>query len=244
MTPSMGLVTADDLIDDIPLLRVAQEAGTWAVDTVVLQSQRNTEFVFPVAGGDRRFFLVQPWIRPDICRGDGATGSAVCARTQTMPPGVAEFVEISATGDTLWSRRIQLPPMPVEDHEIAAHLKQVASMVSRSSEGDSIASPRVKRRLREALIVPEFWPAIRGFRLMPNGEVWFLRLKGWRLTCVVRSHPACETEAGRSEGLSCPSRSRHEVLPARTSGGIGATRWTFSMLRGCAWCELRGRIVS
>ena len=177
VTPSMGLVTADDLIDDIPLLRVAQEAGTWAVDTVVLQSQRNTEFVFPVAGGDQRFFHIQPWIRPDICRGDGATGSAVCARTQTMPPGVAEFVEISATGDTLWSRRIQLPPMPVEDHEFAAHLEQVASMISRSSEGDSIASPRVKRRLREALIVPEFWPAIRGFRLMPNGEVWFLRLK-------------------------------------------------------------------
>ena len=68
--------------------------------------------------------------------------------------------------------------MPVEDHEFAAHLEQVASMVSRSSEGDSIASPRVKRRLREALIVPEFWPAIRGFRLMPNGEVWFRRLKG------------------------------------------------------------------
>ena len=176
-TPSMGLVTADDLIDDIPLLRVAQEAGTWAVDTVVLQSQRNTEFVFSVAGGDRRFFLVQPWIRPDICRGDGATGSAICARTQTMPPGVAEFVEISATGDTLWTRRIQLPPMPVEDHEIAAHPERVASMIARSSEGDSIGSPRVKRRLREALIVPEFWPAIRGFRLMPNGEIWFHRLK-------------------------------------------------------------------
>lgn len=37
-------------------------------------------------------------------------------------------------------------------------------------------SPSLKRRIREALIVPDYWPAIRGIRLMSNGEVWFVPL--------------------------------------------------------------------
>ncbi|MDE2678736.1 MAG: hypothetical protein OXI76_12625 [Gemmatimonadota bacterium] len=37
-------------------------------------------------------------------------------------------------------------------------------------------SPSRKRRIREALIVPDYWPAICGIRLMSNGEVWFVPL--------------------------------------------------------------------
>jgi len=173
---SEGL-TGDDPIHELPWLRVVQVAGSWALDTVALRSDRNTTIVFPVPGDPFPRFFGHPWVRPDSCQGDATTGSVVCARTQTMPPGVADLVEVSVAGDTVWTRRIRLEPLPIEDQEYAAKVESMASIVARDSGGDSIASPIMKRRVREKLINPGFWPAIRGIRLMPNGEVWFRRPK-------------------------------------------------------------------
>lgn len=176
-TPSIGAVTGDDLMDEIPLLRISREGETWVLDTVALEDHRNTEIAF-AAGAMYTVFLTQKWVRPDVCRGDGSTSSVVCSRTRAMPPGVVEFIEISVAGDTVWTRRIQLPPIAIEDQEIAAEVERMASVLARSSGGDSITSPSRKRKARELLIVPDFWPATGGIRLMPNGEVWFRRLKG------------------------------------------------------------------
>ncbi len=173
---SEGL-TGDDPIHELPWLRVAQVAGSWVLDTVALRSDRNTTMVFPVPGDPFPRFFGHPWVRPDSCQGDATTGSVVCARTRNMPPGVADLVEVSVARDTVWTRRIRLEPLPIDDREYAAKVEWMASILARDRGGDSIASPLMKRRVREKLINPGFWPAIRGIRLMPNGEVWFRRLK-------------------------------------------------------------------
>ncbi|MDE2873690.1 MAG: 6-bladed beta-propeller [Gemmatimonadota bacterium] len=173
---SEGL-TGDDPIHEIPWLRVAQETGSWSLDTVALRSDRNTTIVFPGTGTTVATFFDQPWVRKDACQGDGRVGSVVCARTQTMPPGVVDLVEVSVGGDTVWTRRIQLEPLPIGDREYEEKVDWMASIVSRDHGGDSVASPLMRRRVREKLANPGFWPAIRGIRLMSNGEVWFRRLK-------------------------------------------------------------------
>ena len=173
---SEGL-TGDDPMHEFPWLRVAQQAGSWVLDSVALESHRNTTIVFQGSGNTFGTFFDNPWIRPDACQGDETTGSVVCARTQSMPPGVVGLVEVSVEGDTIWTRRVRLEPLPIEDQEYAAKVEWMASIVARNRGGDSIASPVMKRRVREKLINPGFWPAIRGIRLMPNGEVWFRRLK-------------------------------------------------------------------
>ena len=133
---SEGL-TGDDPMHEFPWLRVAQQAGSWVLDSVALESHRNTTIVFPGTGNTFATFFDQPWIRPDACQGDATTGSVVCARTQAMAPGVAGLVEVSVGGDTLWTRKIQLQPLPVEDHEYAEKMDWMASIVSRSHSGDS-----------------------------------------------------------------------------------------------------------
>ena len=173
---SEGL-TGDDPIQEIPFLHAAQREGSWALDTVALVSTRNTTIVFPIAGNDFPRLLTQPWVREDACWADGVTESVVCARTQDMPPGIVEMVEVAvSSGDTLWMRRLQLAPIPLSEQEVEADVERTASVVARGLGGDSVPAASLKRRIRETLIVPEYWPAIRGIRLMPNGEVWFVPL--------------------------------------------------------------------
>ena len=170
-------LTGDDPIQEIPFLHAAERNGSWALDTIALMSTRNTTIVLPIAGYDFPRLLTQTWVLEDACGADGVTESVVCARTQDMPPGVVEMVEVAvSSGDTLWMRRFQLAPVPLSEQEVEADVERTASIVARGLGGDSVPSPSLKRRIRETMIVPEYWPAVRGIRLMSNGEVWFVPL--------------------------------------------------------------------
>ncbi len=167
-------LTGDDPMHEIPFLRAGQRDGSWTLDTIAQMSIRNTTIVFPIAGNDFPRLLSQTWVYEDTCRADAVTESVVCARTQDMPPGVVEMVEVAAaSGDTLWVRRFQLAPVPLGEQEVEADVERTAATIARGSGGDSVPSPSLKRRIRETLIVPEYWPAIRGIRLMANGDIWF-----------------------------------------------------------------------
>ena len=165
---SMG----DDPLDVIPALRVSQRGASWALDTLAFVSYRNWVVPFPLAGEPMPANLTQEWIVPDSFRPDASSGSVVLARTQKVPPGALDLIEISMTGDTLWKRRIRLPPIPIEDHEVEAVVYRAASVYA-SWSGDSIPSRLLRRRVRSAMIVPRSWPVANGIRLMPNGEIWF-----------------------------------------------------------------------
>ena len=165
---SMG----DDPVDVIPGLRVSPKGASWTLDTLALISFRNWLVPFKLAGDPTPARLRQEWVVPDSFRPDAPSGSVVLGRTQALPPGTLELIEIAKTGDTVWTRRVRLPPVPVEDHEVEAVVNRRASIFA-SWSGDSVPSPILRRRVRSALIVPEVWPVTYGIRLMRNGEIWF-----------------------------------------------------------------------
>ena len=165
---SMG----DDPVDVIPGLRISPKGASWTLDTLALISFRSWLVPFKLAGDPTPARLRQEWVVPDSFRPDAPSGSVVLGRTQALPPGTLELIEISKTGDTVWTRQVRLPPVPVEDHEIEAVVNRRASIFA-SWSGDSVPSPILRQRVRSALIVPGAWPVTYGIRLMRNGEIWF-----------------------------------------------------------------------
>ena len=91
----------------------------------------------------------------------------VVKRATAADPGLVELIEISTAGDTLWTRRIRLPAMPVTEEQIEAELEEWASILAENP------SPMLKSRIRAAWHIPEYWPAVRQIQLMSNGEIWF-----------------------------------------------------------------------
>ena len=164
--------TGDDPVDVIPGLRISRKGASWALDTLALISFRNWLVPFQLAGDPTPARLTQEWVVPDSFRPDAPGGSVLLGRTQALPPGTLELIEISMTGDTVWTRQVRLPPVPIKDHEVAAVVNQAASIFA-SWSGDSVPSPILRQRVRRALIVPESWPVTYGIRPMPNGEIWF-----------------------------------------------------------------------
>ena len=162
--------------EDLPVLRVSQEGGAWRAEALASLSLRDLLLRIdegsPFSAGP-----MQPWVEPDRFQLDAVNGSVVVGRAHRLPPGVLEFTEISVQGDTVWTRRIQLPPVPLEEDEVEVGLEELARWAA-AGLGDSVASPSLRRRLREALIIPKHWPAFDDLWLMSNGEVWVESAEG------------------------------------------------------------------
>ena len=156
--------------DHVALLRVLPAAGSWRSEILATLSFEDYFSSVPVDGDS--YPLPQRWLAPDHFQADPGNGSLVLSRTQTMLPGVVDFVELSTEGDTLWTRRIRLPPIPLTEDSIAAAVEDAATNLAQSA-GNGTPSPQLKRRIRDSWIIPEYWPALRRIRLMSNGEIWF-----------------------------------------------------------------------
>jgi hypothetical protein len=161
-----------ELVEESPLLRISRQADSWEVDTMAMRNIGNTWLRFPVGGSRDPAVARHPWLADDLFAADPLNGTVVVGRTRTMPPGVLELIEISTAGDTLWTRRIQLPPIVVEQQDIDDGLDRLAARVAGQS-GDTVPSGRLRRSIRDAMTIPEHWPAARGMLLMSNGEIWF-----------------------------------------------------------------------
>ena len=172
MAGSMG----DDPVDVLPAVRVFREGSSWASDTLALVSFRNWVMPFRLSGEALPANFTQEWIVPDSFRPDPVSGSVIVARIGAVPPGTLELIEISLTGDTVWTRQVRLPPIPIGDDEVQAVVQQRAGIFA-SWRGDSIPSRFLRRRVRDAIVVPEAWPVTKGIRVMPNGEIWFRAAK-------------------------------------------------------------------
>ncbi|MCY4574104.1 MAG: 6-bladed beta-propeller [Gemmatimonadetes bacterium] len=152
---------------NLPVLRISQDGGSWGRDTVGVLSFRNVFSSFSVSGTPNT--IMQPWVPPDDLAMDPRNGSVVFNRPVPQHPGMLELIEVSTAGDTIWSRRVQLPPIPLTAEDIRSEVYLEATR----RFGDSIPSPMDRRSIRSAYIIPEFWPANRRIELMSNGEIWF-----------------------------------------------------------------------
>lgn len=155
----------------VAVLRASQEGGDWGLDTLGLLSFRDAYVLLPHPNyGDMR--IPQPWIPPDHFQMDPWNGSAVISRPLRTRPGVLELVEVSTTGDTLWTRQVRLAPIPVTEDDIEAAVDDKAPLFGDDSDDPGVPL-LLRRTIRDAFIIPDHWPATREIRLMSNGEIWF-----------------------------------------------------------------------
>ena len=156
--------------DHVALLRILPAGTSGRSETLATLSLK--DYFSSVSVDGESYPLAQHWLAPDHFQEDPGNGSIILSRIQAMLPGVVDFVELSTGGDTLWNRRIQLPPIPLREDSVNARVEEMATMIAQSA-GHDIASPRLKRRIRDSWTIPEYWPAVRQIRLMSNGDVWF-----------------------------------------------------------------------
>ncbi|MXW16338.1 MAG: hypothetical protein F4139_04640 [Gemmatimonadetes bacterium] len=172
---SVGAVSAADLVgsgsvteemseDAHPVVRITQDNGSFRVDTLGLLGYRD---VWLALGSRGSFAVRQPFVSPDDFVMDPWDGSVVFSRSLGTPPGLLELIEVSTAGDTVWTRRIHLPPIPVTEDEIYAAADEFAAYLADGT-------PAQKRdAVRDRMIIPEYWPATLAIGLQSNGEIWF-----------------------------------------------------------------------
>lgn len=147
-----------------PVARITRDGGSFRVDTLGLLDYRDAWLTL---GSRGRFAVRQPFVSPDDFAMDPWNGSVVFGRAPGTAPGVLELIEVSIAGDTVWTRRIHLPPIPVTEDEIYAAADEFAPFLADGT-------PAQKRdRVRDRMIIPECWPATLGIGLKSNGEIWF-----------------------------------------------------------------------
>ena len=155
----------------IAVLRASQDGGDWGLDTLGLLSFRDVYMWLPHPEyGD--ISVSQPWIPPDHYQMDPWNGSVVISRPLRTLPGVLELIEVSIADDTLWTRQVQLPPIPVTEDDIETAVDDHAPFFGEDEE-DARVPLLLRRTVRNAFIIPDHWPATREIRLMSNGEIWF-----------------------------------------------------------------------
>ncbi len=159
--------TTSDPTEDLPVLRIVDEGGSWRPEVLARLSFRNWQASVQVEAGARPSPLPQPWVTPDHFEVDHLSASVVVKRGFETLPGLIELIEITTAGDTVWTRRVQLPATPVTEEQIQAEVDEWAALLAEDP------SPTLKSRIRAAWHIPEYWPAVRQISVMSNGEIWF-----------------------------------------------------------------------
>lgn len=159
-----GSVTEEMSEDAHPVVRITHDDGSFGVDTLGLLDYRD---VWLTLGSRGRLAKRQPFVSPDDFDMDPWNGSVVFSRAPATPPGLLELIEVSIAGDTVWTRRIHLPPIPVTEDEVQAAADEFAPYLADGT-------PAQKRdAVRDRMIIPEHWPATLAIGLRANGEIWF-----------------------------------------------------------------------
>ena len=170
----MGL-WGDDPIETLPLLRIAESERGWSKRTLIGQNVRNRTLWYRLPNG--AFYSVQPFSDADLYEADPVAGTFVLARNVGggLRAGEAETLEIAATGDTLWQRRLQFEPLPLAGPVLDEAIRRELEDVNRLSEQDPgfLGGRSAREVLEEALHLPEYLPAVKRFFLTSfSEEVW------------------------------------------------------------------------
>lgn len=170
-------LTGDDPMERTPVLRVRDSPEGWIQEAVAWTWARDSRLVISGAHDDAVLFAAQPYSEADYYGMDPGAGTVVVARKTGggLEPGEAEFLEISATGDTVWRRRLKFRPIRLTRAMLDATIDRVVvPTLERTEEGDpGFLGGRSAREVAEdALHAPEHLPALRRFTLASSGHVW------------------------------------------------------------------------
>ena len=160
----------DDPIHTTPVLRVRNSKQGWLQEELLRYDIRNATMAIPYRDG--HYFSAQRYSDSDRYRLDRESGSVVLARRagDELRPGEAELIEVSASGDTVWRRRLEFEPVRLSQAMVDATIDSVVTVVIDWMEAGPGA---VRDMVEEALYAPEYLASIRTFMLSASsGQVW------------------------------------------------------------------------
>jgi len=87
-----------------------------------------------------------------------------------MGRGEVDLVEVSATGDTVWHRRLQFEPRLLTSQVIEHTTEEI---IERFSAMPDVSAPRLRAAYYESLYQPEYIPPVEGKPVLAaSGDVW------------------------------------------------------------------------
>jgi len=162
-----GIPGADPMVQH-PVVRVQEaEPGDWRPPEPLLwQDVRNRAQDVQLAEG-RGFYTAQPFGDWDQVAYEPG---AVVAVRRNMGRGEVDLVEVSATGDTVWHRRLQFEPRLLTSQVIEHTTEEI---IERFSAMPDVSAPRLRAAYYESLYQPEYIPPVEGKPVLAaSGDVW------------------------------------------------------------------------
>lgn len=154
---------------------VADTGGEWKRDTIAVLDIRHMGWFVAVRGESSRYnsqvLLQQPFADHDLTWIDAQAGTIGIAR-RNGGKGIAEVFEISATGDTIWHRRLSLPAVPLPQQSAEQAIEAGVALLGPDGERHGLTMAQLRTIVVEALHVPSHLPAVSGVVATASGEVW------------------------------------------------------------------------
>ena len=154
-----------DPMDRQAVLRVREsEPGEWHPPEPLLWLDVRNRAQDVDLGGGQGFYTAQPFGDWDLVA--YAPGAVVAVR-RNRGPGEVDVVEVSATGDTLWQRRLQFEPRQLTPQMIEHRTETMIKAMP------DVSAPTLRAAYHESLYQPEYVPAVEGRPVLAaSGEVW------------------------------------------------------------------------
>ena len=154
----------DDPITAVPLFRVSETSEGWRHETVFWRNDANALLAVPQGNG-LHGYTGQPFTDADMYWEDPGTGTIVVSRSagEHLGPGETELIEVNATGDTVWKRRMRFEQVGLTRTMVEA---VIDDWNSRRDE------PNPRDVVEGALYLPEYLPAVKIFFLTSSRDIW------------------------------------------------------------------------
>ena len=155
-------------MDQHPVVRVREsEPGYWHPPEPLLWRDVRNRTQDVNFGDGSGVYLAQPFGDWDEVVFE--PGAAVVVR-RNRGAGEVDLVEVSATGDTVWHRRLQFEPRLLTSQVIEQSTEE---MIQSLSEMPDVSVPKLRAAYYESLYLPEYVPAVEGKPVLAaSGEVW------------------------------------------------------------------------
>ena len=153
-------------------MRLEQREDQWALDTLAVIDIRNRDLDIRPPGGGSSWSVSarQPYGDADEVHFNVRSNTVVVTRKSRVDAGVVELNEISAGGDTIWSRRLRFAPIPLLPSEVDEEVE--AQALDLSGAMGSVSLTEARAMVIDALYVPDYKPAVMTAEAMSTNELW------------------------------------------------------------------------
>lgn len=169
----------DPPIHEEPVVRLDRRGDEWVPDTVAVLDIRNRDLDLrpSESGYGWSLHALQPFGDADhvdfragaVQVGGGAGPTLLVTRQSRVDPGVIEFNELSASGDTTWSGRLRFAPIPLMPSDVDRAVEAEAQGVAGAIQ---LPLDDARTLVRAAVHTPEYYPPVLDTEVMSSGELW------------------------------------------------------------------------